>query len=82
MIAVTVRLHAHLERYAGSPDGTVTLKVADGSTIHDVVERLSIGPREAGLFEVNGSLVDERTARSTTLRDQDRLDIYAMMMGG
>jgi molybdopterin converting factor small subunit len=82
MITVTVQLHAHLKEHAESPDGIILLHVSDAATIRDVPALLSMGPREVGLFALNGVLVNDNATGSTVLHDRDRLDIYSLMAGG
>ncbi|MBS7642753.1 MAG: ubiquitin-like small modifier protein 1 [Candidatus Bathyarchaeia archaeon] len=90
---VKVRLFARLREIAGSRE--VSIEVGDGSTVEDVVEKLSErfggefrryleeNLREERLYLVlNGVGIDRSRASTTSVRDGDILAIIPPIGGG
>jgi molybdopterin synthase sulfur carrier subunit len=77
---VTVRLHATLRRFlpAGASNNVVTVEVAAGATVADVVARLGIPPGHAKMI-VSG---DECLEPASVVRDGQELDLFPPLAGG
>lgn len=79
-MTVRVKLHAILRKFLppGSEDHTAVLEIPDGSTVSDVIGRLGIPTKHAGML-VSG---DDYLKPETPLRDGQELNIFPPLAGG
>ena len=79
-MTVRVKLHAILRKFLppGSEDNVAVVEVADGATVADVIARLGIPEKHAGML-VSGDDYVERTSR---LADGQELSIFPPLAGG
>jgi sulfur carrier protein ThiS len=75
---VTVKMFGNLRRHLPDGQEAFQLELAPGTSIDGVITQLGVNPGEVGIAVVNGELVEE----SSTLRDGDRLELFAVMGGG
>lgn len=77
---VAVHLFAHLARYLppGAEGDGVTLELAPGTTVGQVIERLGIPPAASALAVING--LD--AGPEQTLADGDVLTMFPPLAGG
>ncbi len=77
---VTVRLHATLKKYIprGNSGDAVVLEVPAGSTVAEVVERLGIPPKHAGMLVCG----DDYLERSSPVRDGQEINVFPPLAGG
>jgi sulfur carrier protein len=57
------------------------VEVADGATVHDLLEQLGLG-RRLIVVERNGEPVPKRELETTKLADGDRLELVRAVAGG
>ncbi|HXQ22281.1 MAG TPA: MoaD/ThiS family protein [Candidatus Acidoferrales bacterium] len=78
---IELRLFANLRKQLplGSPRGRCELEVPDGTTIGEVLARLTIPQASAHLILVNG---DHDRDFDRTLRDGDVLSVFPPVAGG
>ncbi|MEW6178854.1 MAG: MoaD/ThiS family protein [Chloroflexota bacterium] len=77
---VKVRLYAtfsrfHPGRLAGTP---FEVELADGATLHDLIQQLAIPPDEVKVCFVNARIMD----LDTKLKDGDEIGIFPPVGGG
>lgn len=79
-MTVRVKLHAILRKFlpAGSQDNTAVIDVPEGATVADVIARLGIPDKHAGML-VSG---DDYLEPTTLLRDGQELSIFPPLAGG
>jgi molybdopterin synthase sulfur carrier subunit len=79
-VRVKIKLHATLRKFlpAGSDADGAMLDVADGATVGEVIDRLGIPPKHAGML-VSG---EEFLEVTSVLRDGQELSIFPPMAGG
>ncbi|MEA2625641.1 MAG: sulfur-carrier protein [Candidatus Binatota bacterium] len=79
-MTVRIRLHAILKKFlpAGSDDSLAILEVPDGATVADVIARLGIPHKHAGML-VSG---DDYLQPETPLREGQELSIFPPLAGG
>jgi molybdopterin synthase sulfur carrier subunit len=77
---VTVKLHATLKKYLppGSSGDGIELEVTEGATVADVIERLGIPAKHAGMLVSE----DEYLESTTVVRDGQEIDIFPPLAGG
>ena len=77
---VGLRLQAILRRYrpAGFTDDVVQLDLAEGATVRDAIEALSVPVHLVHAVFVN----DEQGALDTALADGDRVRVFPPVVGG
>lgn len=82
---VNVRLFASLrELLPGAERGRATLEVAEGSSLLDLIERLTIPDRQAQMVLVNGEQAPRRPAAraAVLLKEDDTVAIFPPVAGG
>ena len=82
---VNVRLFASLrELLPGADRGRATLEVAEGSSLLDLIERLTIPDRQAQMVLVNGDQAPRRPAAraAVLLKEDDTIAIFPAVAGG
>jgi molybdopterin converting factor small subunit len=79
-MTVRVKLHAILRKFLppGAEDNTAVVDVPDGATVADVVSRLGIPPKHAGMLVCG----DDYLEPSTPLRDGQEFSIFPPLAGG
>ncbi|GIW41317.1 MAG: hypothetical protein KatS3mg076_1894 [Candidatus Binatia bacterium] len=76
---VTVQLHAQLKKFLPPETGGRTeVEVPDGATVAQVIERLGIPPKHAGMT-VSG---DRSLEPDAVLADGAHLDVFPPLAGG
>lgn len=75
---IDIRLFGQFRRLLGETDGRLTLKVVEGTTIRDALERVRVPEAEVGLVSVNGQVAPVETP----LRDGDEVCIFSPIGGG
>lgn len=76
---IELRLFGHLRDYLPSPgDPGVWVEVEEGLTVHGLVEKLGIPPRDPKIILVNGL----HAHMDTPLADGDRVSIFPPIAGG
>jgi molybdopterin converting factor small subunit len=77
---VTVKLHATLKKHLppGSSADGVEVEVTDGATVADVIERLGIPAKHAGMLVSN----DEYLESTTVVRDGQEINVFPPLAGG
>lgn len=79
-MVIEVRLFASLRRYrpTGSDSGTVSVDVAEGISLGELLDELEISPAEIRTMMVNGMGSDA----ARVLADGDRIDLFPEDFGG
>jgi molybdopterin converting factor small subunit len=77
-VKISIRLTAHLKRYAPSTQETLEWEMATDATTEDVVNRLAIPPDIEYALVRNGRRVDSETR----LSEGDQLIFLAPITGG
>ena len=77
-MVVYVRLNALLRRYAPEGNAELSLHLAEGSTVNDLIGRLGIPPTEVGFATVNL----KHTPRSGPLNRGDQVILFPRVTGG
>jgi len=75
---VTVKLNSILKRHCKNPEGKVKMTVEEGTTIKEVLKKLSLIEGETGVVILNSKLALE----NTVLNDGDVLELYPVVGGG
>jgi molybdopterin converting factor small subunit len=77
---VRVKLHAILRKFLppGSVDNTAVLEVPAGATVSDVITRLGIPEKHAGMLVCG----DEYLKPESPLHDDQELSIFPPLAGG
>ena len=77
---VRVKLHAILRKFlpAGSEDNTAVVDVPDGATVADVIAKLGIPEKHAGMLVCG----DDYLERDTRLADGQEFSIFPPLAGG
>jgi len=77
---VTVKLHATLKKHLppGSSEDGIELEVREGATVAEVIERLGIPAKHAGMLVSD----DEYLERTTVVRDGQEIDVFPPLAGG
>jgi sulfur-carrier protein len=77
---VTVKLHATLKKYlpAGVQDEGVSMEVADGTKAGEIIERLGIPPKHAGML-VSG---DKYLEVTSVLQEGQEVNVFPPLAGG
>ncbi len=77
---VTVKLYATLKKYlpAGAAGDGFMIEVTDGATVGDVIERLGIPAKHAGMLVSD----DEHLEMTSVLTDGQELNLFPPMAGG
>jgi molybdopterin converting factor small subunit len=77
---VRVKLHAILRKFlpAGSEDNTAVVEIADGATVADVVAKLGIPEKHAGMLVCG----DDYLQPTTKLADGQEFSIFPPIAGG
>ena len=78
-MVVEVRLYATLRRYTpASPNGVVSIDIAEGATVVDILKKISIDPAEIHLVMVNGIGCE----LEKILSSGDRVGLFPPVGGG
>ena len=77
---VTIRLHATLKRYIppGSSGDALVLEVPAGSTVAEIIERLGIPPKHAGMLVCNDDYIEP----SSVVQNGQEINVFPPMAGG
>ena len=73
-----VELQTYLDQYAPGIDPVFDYEMADGATVHDLVEKLGIPTELAGVIVVS----DAATSPDHVLRDGDHITLLPPLAGG
>lgn len=82
---ITFKLYASLTPYlpeGARRDNQVPLKLAEGSTVGQVIAPLGLPPKLVHLVLVNGKYIEPDARMSTTLTEGDVLAIWPPIAGG
>lgn len=79
-MTVRVKLHAILRKFLppGSEDNVAVVEVADGATVADVIAKLGIPDKHAGML-VSG---DDYLEPTSALSDGQEFNIFPPLAGG
>ena len=79
-MTVRVKLHAILRKFLPpeSKDNALVLELPDGATVSEVITRLGIPPKFAGMFVAG----DQTLEAGSRLRDGQELSIFPPLAGG
>ena len=74
---ITVKLYANLREYSNG-EGTISLELAENSSVMDTLKHFKIPENETKIIMVNGI----RAKPDTIVQDGDRVAIFPPIAGG
>jgi sulfur-carrier protein len=75
---VEIKLFGQFRRLLRETDGRLTLKVDEGTTVRDMLEKVKVPEVEVGMVSVNGQLASV----ATPLRNGDEVCVFSPVGGG
>jgi sulfur carrier protein ThiS len=84
-VKITFKLFAMLQDYLpaeGRKDNALQIELADGTTIHQVIERFGLPIKSCHLVLIDGNFVPPAERPTRHLRDGETLAIWPPIAGG
>jgi molybdopterin synthase sulfur carrier subunit len=75
---VEIKLFGQFRPLLRETDGRLTLKVDEGTTVRDMLEKVKVPEAEVGMVSVNGELA----SMGTPLRNGDEVCVFSPVGGG